>query len=198
MRQKSTAMKIISPTIAPLLILSLAASLHSNANAKPSQSETPIALGVHGLDSVLPENRARLFERVRTFVRAERNRDWATQYDLIPPELKKDETKEAFAERHRKMEKDVGLILLLDIEITDVTLFIATNDHTAGMWGVSGCALYHEQYLIGNQSYDSTIDVRLHDKEWFISGAGPDHAIDGPSHECRFHKKRGILAQKGS
>jgi hypothetical protein len=176
--------------------LCLAAILYLDAAVVSGQSKATNAQLPTGIETVPIENRARLFERIKAYVRAGRDRDWSTQYDLMAAEMNVNESREAFISRHRREAKDGMLFELLDIETSDISVLMAATDRTAGSWIVSGCARYHEQYTIGNPSYETTIELRLRDKEWFIAGAGPLGQIDGPLDSCRFHKQRGILAQK--
>jgi hypothetical protein len=189
-------MKTHSTAIALSLIACLSAFLYAEANAASAQSKPKNAFSPNGIETVPFESRARLFERIKAYIHAERDRDWPTQYDLMAPEMNVNEAKEAFVSRRRRDAKDGMLLELLDIEASDITLSMATPDHTAGTWMVEGCALYHEQYMIGNPSYETMMEVRLRDKEWFIAGAGPMGQVDGPLETCHFHKKRGILAQR--
>lgn len=172
-------------------------SLVTRAENSSHQAESKNAPSIRGIDSVLPENRSRLLARIKAYLQAEHNRDWATQYDLKAPEMSGGETKQAFITRFQRMEKAGELSQLPDFEVTDITASFVSPDHTAGSWNLEGCASYHDQYMIGNSSYSSSMEVRLRDNEWFIAGMGANStAIDGDLVGCHFRKKRGILAQK--
>jgi hypothetical protein len=189
-------MKTRSLAFVILFIPFLLSPFHSDTGASASQATPKNAPSIRGIDSVLPENRARLLARVKAYVQAEHNRDWPAQYDLKPPELKPGETKEAFVARFQRMEKDGDLFQVLNFEVTDITPLITRPDRSAGDWMVSGCAAYHKQYVIGGEHYSSSIHVRLNEKEWFVAGIGIDAAVDGPPTDCHFHKNRGILGGK--
>jgi hypothetical protein len=188
------SMKAPSIALALLIIPLFAAILYTDTASASGQSKTKNAPSAPGIETIPLENRARLFKRVRDYLQAEHDRDWATQYDLMAPEMTGHESKEAFVARRRRDAKNGTLSQLLDFEVRNIRLAPEGREQT---WELTGCGIYHEQYSLGSESYTSIINVRLRDNEWFVTGTGAFfQAIDGPPDGCTFNKKRGLIAAK--
>ncbi len=147
-----------------------------------------------GISSIPQDLRSRMIVRTSAYLRAEQDKDWKTIYDLRPPELRTNESKEAFV--IRKNSAPELWLNLVDIEPVELVKLVETPaPHEGGIWKLAGCGIYTEK---GKQvSYETTIEIRLQRGEWYVGNAGPIVMVDGPAQKrCKFHRESSILGLK--
>ncbi|SRR6266404_1876762 len=136
--------------------------------------------------SIPPEERAKLFERLRLLVKAQSERRWNDVYDMSLNAIEGSLTRAAFMKDHENGFPDRHAFELLSFTPTAATVVNMNGDSKE--WLIEGCAQYREMRKIGY--WRAGLNARLYQGQWYFSYLSElTNGADGPPLPCAHHTR---------